>query len=142
MPCSLQFFCLTVNVNYSIAESITSPLYWDHVNNMFLLIFQLTFVQDSQMLLLPQVLTIVTWFLDMTWCVQFMKIISTYANTGKGWLHQTLQPEVWIYAARMIRNFFLPLTAAIWLKIYTHLKIIFNEVYPSHLPVTWENILI
>ena len=137
-----SIFFSTVNVNYSIAELINPPLYWDHVKNMFLLIFQLTFVQDSHMLIIPQVLTIVTWLLDMTWCVQFLKIISTCANTGKGWLCQTLQPEVRIYAARMIQTFFIPLTAVIWLKFYTYLKIIFNGVYPSHLPVTWENILV
>ena len=34
--------------------------YKNHVNNIFLLIFQLTLIQDSQGILLPQVLTIAT----------------------------------------------------------------------------------
>ena len=128
---------------------MTTILLWDQFHHIFyqdcvkktvLMIFQFMFVQDSKMLLIPKVQTIVKLFLDMTSCVQFLKIISTCDNTGKGWLHQKLQPEVWIYAARIIWTFFIPLTVVIWLKFYTHLKIIFNGVYPSHLPVTRENI--
>ena len=92
-------------------------LYQVRVNNTALLIFKITSVQDSQMILLPQVQTIVTLFLEMTWCVQLLQIIATCANTGKEWLHQTLLTVVFICAARMIRFFFVPLTAVRWLKI-------------------------
>ena len=116
--------------------------YQVRVKKTVFLIFQLTFVQDSQILLLPQVQTIVTLFLDMTWCVQLLQIIETCANTGNEWLHQTLQPVVFINAARIIRIFFIPLTSAIWLNIYALLKSIFNGIFSSNLPVTWENIFI
>ena len=112
--------------------------YLDCLKKIVMLIFQLTFVQDSQMILLPKVQTIVTWFLDMTWCVKLLKIIATYANTGKGWLHQTLQLEFWIYNARMIQFFNIPLTAVRWINFYAHLKSIFNGMSSSHLPVAQE----
>ena len=67
-----------------------------------------------------------------------LQIIATCANTVMGWLHQTLQLVVWIYAARMIQFFFIPLTAIRWLKIYAHFKSIFNGISYSYLPVTWE----
>ena len=77
-------FLSTANDNYYIVGSIPSPLYQDCLKKTVLLIFQITFVQDSQILLLPQVQTIVIHFWDTTWCVQLLQIIATYANTVKG----------------------------------------------------------
>ena len=112
--------------------------YQVRVKKTVFLILQLKFIQDSQMIFLPQVRTTVTRFLDMHWCVTLPQTIATCTNTGKGLLHQKLQPVVWIYAVRMIQIFFIPLTAIIWLKFYAHLKSIFNEISSSHLPVTWK----
>ena len=134
-----SIFWSTANNNYSIAGSIPSPLLLGSCKEDEFSNIQLTFVQDSQMILLPQVQTIVTLFLDKTWCVQFLLIITICSDTGKGWLHKTLQPVVCIYAASMIQIFFIILIAAIWLNIYAHLKSILNGVYLSHLLVTWEN---
>ena len=61
----------------SIILRYQSPhlFYQYRVKNMGFIIFQLIFVQDSQILLLPQVQTIVTLFLDMTWCVQLLQTL-------------------------------------------------------------------
>ena len=78
----------------------------------------------------------------MTWCVHFMQTIATCANTGKEWLQQTLQMVVCIYTAGMIQIFINSIDSHQMVKIYAHLKSIFNETFSSNLPVTWENILI
>ena len=142
MPYFLQFFDWPRMTFILLQGQFHHLVYHDRVNKKVLLIFQLTFVQDSQMLLLPQVQNIVTQFLNVTWCVQLMQIIATCVNTGKELIHQTLKPAVWFYAASMIRIFFIPLTAVRWLKLYAHLKIIFNGISSSYLPVTWENVLV
>ena len=139
LTCFLQFFGQTPMTTILLRYQLHHIFYQDRVNKMVLLIFQVTFVQDSQMLLLPQVQTIVTWFWDTTWCVQILKIVATCAKTVKGLFHQTLQLVVWIYAARTIQFLFISLTDIIWLKIYVHLKSIFNGISFSHLPVTREN---
>ena len=113
VPCLIPSFGWPQMTTIRLQDQSSHLFYQDYVKKMVLLILQLTFVQDSQVLLLPQVLTIVTWFLDMTLCVQFLKIISACANIGKWWLHQTLLPEVWIYAAGMIRTFFIPSTLCV-----------------------------
>ena len=105
VTCFCQVFGQTLMKTILVQYQFHHIFNQDLVKKMVLMIFQLTFVQDSQMLLIPQVQTIVTWFLDTTWCIWFMEIIETCANTGKGLLHQTLQLVVLIYAARMIRYF-------------------------------------
>ena len=142
MACFLQLICQTLMTTILLMDQSHNLFYQVCVKKTVFNIFQLTFVQDSQMILLPQVQTIATIFLDMTSCFQLLQIIATCDNTVKGWLHQTLQPEVWIYAASMIWIFFIPLTAVRWLKFYAHLKSIFNGISSSNLPVTWENILV
>ena len=128
VPCFFQFLGNRELTTIISQGQFHHLFYQVRVKKTVLLIFQLTFVQDSQMILLPQFQTIVTLFLDMTWCVQLLQIIETWSNTGKELLYQTLQPLVWIYAARMIRIFFIPLTSAIWLKMYALLKSIFNGI--------------
>ena len=142
MPFFLKFFGWPWMTTIILKGQFHHLFYQVHVKKTVLLIFQLTSVQDSQMLPLPQVQTIITILLDMTWCVQLLQIIATRFNTGKELLHQTLRPVVWIYAASMIQIFFIPLPAGRWFKIYAHLKIIFNGISSSYLPVTWENILV
>ena len=142
VPCSLQLFGRTRMTTILFQGQFRHLFYQVRVKNNIFLIFQPTFVQDSQMLLLPQVHTIVKLFLDMTLCVELLQIIATCANTVKEWPHQTLQPLVWIYSARIILMFFIPLTAVRWLKMYAHLSSISNGISSSHLPVTWENILV
>ena len=142
VPCFLQFLGRLRITTILLKGQFHKLFYQVHVKKMVLLIFQLTFVQDSQMILLPQVHTNVTLFLDMTWCAKLMQIFATWANTGNEWLHQRLHPVVYIYAARRIRILFIPLTGVRWLKMYAHLKSIFNGISSSHLPVTRENILV
>ena len=142
VQCFLQFFGQPHMTTILLQDQFHHLFYQYPVKKTVFLIFQLTFVQDSKMLLLPQFQTTVTHFLDMTWHVQFLKIIATFANTGKGWLNQTLQLVVWIYAARMILICVTLSTAIRRLEMYAHLKIIFNGMSYSHLPVTWENILV
>ena len=95
-PCFLQFLGQMWMTTILLRDKFHHLFYQDLVNNKVLLIFRLKFVQDSQMLLLPKVQTIVAQFLDMTWCVQFLQIITPCANTGNLWLHQTLKPVVWV----------------------------------------------
>ena len=121
VPCFLQCFGRPRMTTILLRGPFYHTFYQICVKKMVLMILQLTFVQDSQILLLPQVNTIVTLFLDMTWCVQLLQIIATCTNTGNWWLHQTLQPVVWIYAASMIYIFFIPLTAVRCFKTYVHL---------------------
>ena len=142
VPCFLQFFGQPQMTTIIFQGRFHHLSYQVNVKKKVFLIFQLAFVQDSQILILLQVQKIVKIFLDMTWCVQLLQIIAACANTVKEWLHQTLQLVVWIYAARMIRIFFIPLRAIKWLKINAHLKITFNWISSSHLPVTRENILL
>ena len=111
VPCSLKFFGWRRITIIILRYQSHHLFYQDRVKKTLFLIFQLTFVQDSQMLLLLQVQTIVTQFWYMNWCVQFLKIITSCANTGNGWLHKTLHPVVWVYAARMVQNFSIPSAA-------------------------------
>ena len=138
VPCFLTFYFWALMTTTIFLGQFHRIFYRVRVNKTGFLIFKLMFVQESQMILLPQVQTIVMQFLDITWCVKFLQIIATFTNTGKVWLHQTLQPVVWLYAARMIRIFFILLTAVRWLKMYAHLKNMFNGISSSHLPVTQE----
>ena len=140
----LKVLCLTQYFGQPWMKTI---ILWGQLHHLFyqvrvkknvFLTLQFTLVQDPQMLLLPQVQTIVTRFLNMTRCVKFLQIIGTYANTEEGWLYQTLHPVVWTYAARIIWVFFIPLKSVIWLKMYTHFKSSFNGISSSHLPVTRE----
>ena len=142
MPYFLQFFDWLWMTVILLRGQLHHLFYHVCVKKKVFLIFQLTFVQDSQMLLLSQYQNIVTQFLDMTWFVQLLKIIATCANIGKELIHQKLKPVVWFYAASMIQICFIPLTAVRWLKLYAHLKTIFNGVSSSHLPVTRENVLV
>ena len=131
VPCFLQLFGRPWMKNIILRDKFYHLFFQDRVKKMVVLIFQLKFVQDSQMIFIPQVLNIVTGFLDITCCVQFLQVILTRKNTEKGWLHQTLQPEVWIYAARMIQTFSIPLTPVRWLKIMRISKL-FSMVYLPH----------
>ena len=138
VPCLLQFFGWPQMKTILLQVQFPHLFYQVRVKKAVMLVFQLAFVQGSHVLLIPHVQTIVTLCLYMTWCVQFLQIIATCANTGKEWIHQTLHPVVWIYAARRDQIFFIPLTAVRWLKICVHLKSIFIGISSSHLPVTWE----
>ena len=111
VPCFLQFFGQPQIITILLWDQSHHLFYQDRVKRRFLLILKLTSVQDSRMLLLPKVQTIVTQFLDMNLFVQLLQTIATCTNTEKVLLHQTLQPVVWIYAARVIQIFFIPLTA-------------------------------
>ena len=137
VPCFFQFFGWLQMTNIILQNQFHNLCYKDLVKKMNLLIFQITFLQESQMLLLPQVYAIVTWFLGMTWFVQLMQNIATCANTGigigKGWINQILQPKFWIYDARMIQNFFVLLKTVRWFKSNKHLKSIFKGLYSSKL---------
>ena len=88
VPCFLQFFGWPWMTTILLQDQFHHLLYQVRVKKTVLMMFQLTFVQDSQMLLLPQVQTIVTLFLDMTLCVQLLQIIATCNNKVKEWLHQ------------------------------------------------------
>ena len=90
VPSLLQFFGRLQMTTIILRGQLHHLFCQVRVKKKVLLIFQLTFVQDSKILLLPQVQTIVTVCLDMTWCVQLVQIIVTCANTGNGWLNQTL----------------------------------------------------
>ena len=142
VPCFLQFFGQPWTTTILLQDQLHHLFYRDCVKKTVFMISQLTFIQDSQMLLLSKVQTMVTQFLDINWCVQLLQSIATCDNTGNEWIHQTLQPVVWIYSARIIRIFFIPLTAVIWFKKYAHLKSIFNGISSSHLTVTWEKFLV
>ena len=77
VPCFLQFFGWPLMTTILLQGKFPHLFYQVFAKKMVLLIFQLTFVQDSKMLLLPQVQTIVKLLLDMNWCVQFLQIIAT-----------------------------------------------------------------
>ena len=66
VPCLLQCFGLPLIKTIMLRDQCHHLFYQDCVNKTVLLIFQLTFSLDSQMLLLPQVQTIVAQFLGMT----------------------------------------------------------------------------
>ena len=142
VTCFLHLFGLPWKAIFLLQDQFNYLFYQVCVKKMVLLIFQLTFIQDSQMIILPQVHTIVALFLDMNICVQLLQIIATCANTINERLHQTLKPVVWIYASRMIQIFLIPLISVRWLKFYVHLKSILNGISSSHLPVTWEMFLV
>ena len=109
---------------------------------MVLLIFQLKFVQDSQMLLLMQVQTIVAWFfghdlmcsIDANNCNmrQHRKGINQSDNIVGGL-------ALW---CKDDSNFIHSIDSPKVVNFFSHIKSIFNGIYSSHWPVTREKNLV
>ena len=138
VPCFLQFFGQPRITTIILWVQFHHLFYQVRLNKTVFLIFQLTFVQDSQMLLLSQLHTIVTWFLDMTWCVHLLQKLQHTIIQQRSYFIKHYSKWFVFKLQGLFNLFFIPLTDIRRLKVYAHLKSIFNGISSSHSLVTWE----